>query len=276
MNLDKLVNDFIDLEDSKGRSKETLRAYKNDLLMLLKGLGTINETTLSKRINSLSNYSSNSRMRKLSSLRSFLKWLAEAKILNRDMSIIIGRTKKIQSLPSFLSVDESLQVWKTLDRQNELLLKTIFLLLYGSGLRVSELSSAQFVNLNLSDRTLKVLGKGKKWRKVPLLDETCQILKDRNGKTFLIESKPGVPFSVRELHRRVSHIGKISGILKPLHPHMLRHSCATHLLEGGAHLRSIQEILGHSNLSTTQIYTHVTIDKLANALESKHPFNQKK
>ncbi len=275
------IGDLIDLFSTeigkKFQSKETLRAYRGDLRTffnkdLLKGLETV---PLDQRLGGLTKYEPTSRARKAATLKAFFRWAFEEGYTAKDFSEFLGKYKVHRKLPHFISVDEAFEIWKVLnitpENHNERLL---FLFLYGSGLRVSEAASARTDKVNFSNSTIEILGKGGKYRQCPLLPGTLPMLKAVKKNRYVFENRDGESLNVRTLHRMVQKMGIKAGINRPLHPHMLRHSYATHLLEGGASLRIIQELLGHSSLSTTEQYTHVSTDKLAATLDAKHPLKK--
>jgi len=265
-----LIAKYLNFIEEKYPSKETGRAYASDLKGLLGSLHTLDQDLIIKKVLTLTRYAPATRGRKLAALKGFLRWAFEESHISRDLTPLLGSVKVPRKLPHFLSADEAIHLWTFLKSdtsnagtQNQL----IFLLMYGSGLRVSEVAGLTLDRVNLEKKAVEILGKGKKWRWVPLLDEACMLFK----KLDALET-----FSVRTLHRRIHRMGLKAGLERPLHPHMLRHSFATHLLESGANLRNIQELLGHSSLETTQRYTHVTLDQMAMTLENKHPINSKK
>jgi site-specific recombinase XerD len=277
VDIDDVISKYLEFIDKKYQSKETVRAYHSDLKSFFQPLHEINSASILKGLNSLANYSSASRARKMGTLKTFLKWAFNEKITSSDLSLSLGSVRVPLKLPRFLSVDEAQVVWSKLKEVESLDSKKdqlIFLFMYGSGLRVSEVAGSLREKVAYETGTIEVLGKGKKWRRVPLLKIAIELLPGVCGSTFIFETAEGEAITVRTLHRKIQKMGIRAGLSRPLHPHMLRHSFATHALEGGAHLRTIQDFLGHSSLNTTQKYTHVTIDRLARTLEKNHPLSR--
>jgi integrase/recombinase XerC/integrase/recombinase XerD len=198
--------------------------------------------------------------------------------LERDLSLQVICPKVPKKLPHFLSVDEVLSVLKTFDDKNEVPLKekVLFLLLYGGGLRISEACNLRWSSVHLDQKILRVMGKGNKERVVALPDLTIKNLrrwkKESSFDDYVFGEKPLVQ---RTAYEMVRQSGLRAGLLKPLHPHALRHSFATHLLSSGANLRTLQELLGHESLQATEKYTHLGIDQLARTMESLHPLGKK-
>ncbi|MBK9293056.1 MAG: tyrosine-type recombinase/integrase [Oligoflexia bacterium] len=269
-NIGNLMTIYVTEIEKKFQSSETIRAYKSDLALFFKGhfKGQLIDFPYAKKLSQFSRFEPATRARKVACIKGFLDWAFENGFTSQKLSTSFGTYKVPQKLPDFISVDEALVLLKYLknnsekEAQKNLLL---FLLLYGSGLRVSEVANAKISDVDFKNQTINVLGKGKKFRHTPLLPMALEIIK--NSDTLL-------NLTTRTLHRKVRQMGLQAGITRPLHPHMLRHSYATHLLEGGANLRSIQMLLGHSSLQTTQKYTHISIDKLARDLEDKHPLKK--
>jgi site-specific recombinase XerD len=276
MELTVIISKYLDLIEKKFQSGETFRAYKSDIVQFFKDEVELSRPGIMKRTLSLSHYSPATRARKIAALKNFLHWAYEENYLEEDLTTTFGKTKVPRRLPHYLSADEAILLWKktaedvSSDGYRDQL---IFLLMYGSGLRVSEVAGAETRRVNLQKGVIEVLGKGKKWRWIPMLDEAKRVFSHVSGERFVFENDEGFALNVRTLHRRIRQMGLKAGLSRPLHPHMLRHSFATHLLESGANLRTIQELLGHSSLQTTERYTHITIDKLAQTLEDKHPVN---
>ncbi len=234
--------------------------------------------------------------RKLSSLRSFFKFLQRRSIIATSPMDNISGPKVGKSIPNFLTVD---QVFALLEAPAESDRFThrdqaILELLYSTGIRVAELVAADLDDLDLKGEMLRVRGKGNKERLVPVgrpaveaitayqRGERTALLAERlaKGKTVddqaLFLNNRGGRLTTRSVERFVDKYGQRAGIQTPVTPHALRHSFATHLLEMGADLRSVQELLGHASLSTTQKYTHLTLDHLSRIYDSSHPLGDTK
>ncbi|MCU0590302.1 MAG: tyrosine recombinase XerC [Desulfobacterales bacterium] len=223
--------------------------------------------------------------RKLSTLRSFFKFLVRKGLveLNPVEGILTPRREK--TLPVYLSVDAVFRLLESIetDSLQATRNRAIFETLYSCGLRVSELAGLNVVDLDAAAGTLKVLGKGDRERLVPIgrtaiefIDAYRLMLKAQtgigtmpNGPLFL--NLQGRRLTTRSIARILKKIVTACGILTPVSPHTLRHTFATHLLDAGADLRGVQEMLGHQNLSTTQKYTHVSIDRLMDTYDRAHP-----
>nr|WP_295900553.1 tyrosine-type recombinase/integrase [uncultured Bdellovibrio sp.] len=219
-----------------------------------------------------------SRNRKAATLKSFFSWAFDQGLTERDLSLQIASPKVPKKLPHFLSVDEALSVLKSFDTHKEIPLKekVLFLLLYGGGLRVSEACNLKWSDIQLGQKILRVKGKGSKERVVALPSLTVDVLqrwkKESAFDEFVFGEKP---LNTRTAYEIVRQSGIRAGLLKPLHPHALRHSFATHLLSSGANLRTLQELLGHESLQATEKYTHLGIDQLARTMEKMHPLGKK-
>lgn len=298
------INDWLErfmayLNVNKNASPLTLQAYRNDIMHFLglegirsEGLQAIDHLTLRRYLAWLKakGYSRRSIARKLSATRSFLFYLQKEDQVNSGKWSTVARPKLEKSLPRFMYPHEVIALLEAPDSGTDLGFRdrTIYELIYSSGLRVGELVNLQIHSLQLEDRLVKLYGKGKKERIVPigkvaagLLDEYLQrirpalVAKNKNQRVYdeLFLNKYGDPLSDRGVRdnfrkyiQRVSHKEDIS-------PHSLRHSFATHLLEGGADIRVVQELLGHATISTTQIYTHVTRERLNEVYRSAFPRN---
>jgi site-specific recombinase XerD len=212
-----------------------------------------------------------SRNRKSSTLKSFFGYLFKEGLIQRDLASQIHSPKVPRKIPHFISVDEAvacLQSFKEEEQEEKLL----FLLLYGAGLRVSEACDLKWSNVDLDQRILRIKGKGSKERLVAIPDSVARTLKTSRKKSALsIWQKP---LSTRVAYDWVSQRGIKAGLLRPIHPHALRHSFATHLLASGANLRTLQELLGHASLTATEKYTHLGMDQLARTLEKHHPLKK--
>ncbi len=222
--------------------------------------------------------------RKLASLRTFFQFCQRKGWVNNNPAKEVASPKIPKRVPKFLTIDEVQALLTapdgvdTLGRRD----KAILELLYASGLRVSELVGLNTRDLDLSEGELRVLGKGKKERVVPVGTKACDAIKtymdirpalyptnDGNGALFV--NRQGGRLTARSIERLVNKYLKRCGIQKEVTPHVLRHTFATHLLNAGADMRGIQELLGHASLSTTQKYTHVTLDKVMNVYDEAHP-----
>lgn len=225
--------------------------------------------------------SSASRNRKASTLKSFLSWLYREQYIDKDLASQIIAPKVHKKLPNYISVDEVLSLLKAVKASNEPNKNrdlTLILLLYGGGLRVSEACGLLRKNIKVNERTVKVLGKGEKERIVTVPNVTAQqlnlYLKDYTEKQEHLFGDPPLHPSVA--YKIIRKWGNQAGLLKPLNPHALRHSYATHLLQSGVDLRVLQAALGHESLAATQKYLHLGIDALAQTMEKNHPLGSKK
>ncbi|MCI6271712.1 MAG: tyrosine recombinase [Erysipelotrichaceae bacterium] len=221
--------------------------------------------------------------RNLSSLRSFYKYLNKFEGVKNNPLIFFKNPKKEKKLPSLLLKDEMIKLLKSFDLNCDVDIRNrcIIEVIYACGLRISEATSLKLSKINFDECYLFVIGKGDKERLVPFYPRCKEIiimyintyrnnyLKEEHDYLFI--NKNGKPISNRSVQLMLQDVSIKAGLTKNVHPHMLRHSFATHLLDNGANLRVVQELLGHENLSTTQIYTHVSIDKLNKVIKDSHP-----
>jgi len=289
------------LKNEKNYSPNTIISYKNDLLQLanyfkdfkiIQGdtIKDINRSILRKYIVFLKkcNYSTRSIGRKISTIRSFFKFLLREGILKINPTINLFTPKIDKKLPFFLYLQE---INKLIEAPSAHTIlgkrdRTILELLYGTGMRVGELVNLTIQDIDLNEKTVKVFGKGSKERILPLgnpsikaIQEyiTCRnlFIKDESilegDLNIFLLNRFGGRLSARSIRRIIIKYMKIAGLNKKVSPHVLRHSFATHLLGGGADLRSVQELLGHESLSTTQIYTHITKERLKIVYDKSHP-----
>jgi len=273
-------------------SPHTVAAYRGDLGAFARrcgraGLGSpdaVDRRFLRSYLAALGTlgYARASISRKASSLRAFYRYLARARLIEADPAVRLAAPKLDRRLPRVPSAAGVAELIERLDSSPEGMRDTAVIeLLYGSGMRVSELVGLQVDDIGAETGWIVVWGKGAKQRQVPLgdaaRDALCRYVEsarpallDRSRGTGDGEIEPlflnsaGRPMTTRDVRRVLER-------LAPFSPHALRHACATHLLEGGADLRSVQELLGHASLATTQIYTHLTQDSLRNAFERTHP-----
>ena len=266
-------------------SGHTLSAYKREIFrfadFLQKPLAQGTPQDVTAFISKLrhKNLSSKSIQRNLSAIRSFYSYLLDQEIITTNPATIARSPKVKRRLPKVLDTDQAARL---LDFQpqnaKEKRDKAIIELLYGSGLRLMEVVGLSIKDLDLSAGFVTVLGKGNKVRQVPLgrlcikaLDEWLTEHPSIATDAPLFPSKNGQPISPRTIQKRLKDIAVIQLGDNSLHPHMLRHSYATHMLESSGDLRGIQELLGHNDISTTQIYTHLDFQHLANVYDKAHP-----
>lgn len=218
-----------------------------------------------------------SRNRKVAALKAFFKWMFQEEILTSPLHHSLKAPKVPQKIPHYISMDEALAVIQSLKTDleagrgvhQEL---SLFLLLYGGGLRVSEACQLKWNQLHLEEAQLRILGKGGKERVVSLPSAALNWFKKQPQADVYIWG--ATPLNPRTAYEWIRQRGARAGLLKPLHPHALRHSYATHLLAGGMDLRILQEALGHSSLVATQKYTHLEMDQLARTLSRHHPLSK--
>ena len=306
MPIEKLIRSFIEsLETEKGYAKNTCRGYRRDLdefaFYLVENqiagyrtmpgresfdIEDVNGIHIRSYLGYLHKRNKKSTIaRKLSAVRSFFKFLVKRRVLAENPSDSILTPKQEKTIPAYLSVDEMFRLLDTIQADNILDVRNraIFEVLYSCGIRVSELVGMNNFDVDLKDETIRVLGKGNKERIVPVghkalnavkvyrekLHREWGISKNDPGPLFL--NKNGGRLSARSVARILDKLLKACGLLAPVSPHTLRHTFATHMLDAGADLRVVQELLGHKSLSTTQKYTHVSIDRLIETYDRAHP-----
>ncbi len=216
--------------------------------------------------------------RKISTLRSFFKFLQREKIIQNNPALLLTTPKLDKKLPKFLSEEEMVRfiespsLRKKAGKRDRALLEA----LYSTGIRVSELVGLNVDSVDFIGNVVKVLGKGKKERLVPIGDKALDAIKDylesrKHKTTAIFLNQNGKRLTSRSINNIVDKYIQAGSLKFHISPHVLRHSFAPHLLNRGADLRYVQELLGHANLSTTQIYTHVTTERLKNVYNKAHP-----
>ena len=286
---EKYIEEFIDyLRFEKKYSENTISSYKRDLnkmnSYLKKDFIKLTKADIQKYIQNLSkNESSNTISRTISSLKSFYKFLEINKYTNTNPLTTIISPKTARKLPKVLSEEEvnkllDINLNNDFDYRNKAMLE----LMYSSGLRVSELINLTVNDVDLKNSLVRIFGKGSKERIVPLNDYATEALNNyilyhrpklfkQKESNYLFLNNHGNQMTRQGFFKTLKKIAKEKGIKSELSPHTLRHSFATHLLKYGADLRSIQELLGHSDISTTQIYTHITNEMLEKNYHEYHP-----
>lgn len=300
-----LMEAFIDyLGNQKGYSKHTVRNYHIDLKQFLDFLGAREELTAGEHtglkpeaVNPLiireylgSLYGRLSRTtiaRKLSAVRSFFLFLEKRGLRRGNPAVDISTPKLEKYLPIYLPVDDVFRLLESREQKKPLDLRNLAILevLYSCGIRASELEGLNLSSIDFDERLMSVIGKGNKERIVPIGRKALEAVRNyrvaiqnlRKKTGGLSQDAPlflnfrGGRLSTRSIGRILKKYTIASGLSPEISPHSMRHSFATHLLDGGADLRSVQELLGHKNLSTTQKYTHISLDRLMEVYDKTHP-----
>jgi integrase/recombinase XerD len=274
----------------KGLAANSIEAYTADLSKFIE-FSNASETpsdtdTLRHYLDHLyeTGLSSRSVARHLTTLRNFYGFLLRENQIDRDPTEHLRTARQWQKIPKFLNLEEIDRLIEAPgdSRPNRLRDRAMLELLYAAGLRVSELCRVGMGDLNMSMGIIKTTGKGNKQRLIPVGTEAIRaveqylekgrpaLLKGRASKYLFITARGG-PMTRQCFWKLLTEYGKEAGIFRGLSPHVMRHSFATHLLEGGADLRSVQIMLGHADISTTQIYTHVMRSRLRDTVEKHHP-----
>ena len=282
------ISSFLEyLRVERGASAHTLKAYRTDLDSLERHLQEQDVDLLRAELRHLRMHLARlagerpapaTTRRRLSAFRSFYRWALREGLVGVSPAERLATPKAELSVPRFLDVDEACELVENPVQQGwfQDRNRAILEILYGSGIRVAEAASLNLVDVDLRALLVDVRqGKGRKQRRVPFGPPAADALKawiarrgNRAGALFL--NKDLNRLSVRSMYRIVRDSGVRNG-LSGVHPHALRHSCATHMLAGGADLRAIQEQLGHASLSTTQRYAHVSVEQLINVYRGSHP-----
>lgn len=293
--INNLIEDYLHyLTVERGLSKNTVMSYRNDLIQFASFLqkqqiSSFNnvkrqtvidfmqqETTQKKATSSI--------VRSVTSLRKFFQYLMEEERILQDPMQLIDAPKRKEHLPEVLSTKEVEKLLNSPDTEKKLGLRNraILEVMYATGLRVSEIVNLQLANLHLSMGLIQTLGKGSKERIVPIGDQAIKWVErylqtarpellGRQRSSYLFLNNHGHQLTRQGIWKNLKAEVKKAGINKNVTPHTLRHSFATHILENGADLRIVQELLGHADIATTQIYTHLSKKRLADIYQRYHP-----
>ena len=291
MKINELIDSYLsEIESIRRYSQNTIKSYKTDLNEFLEycndndrlELAKITERFLKTYLMILNEKELDKRSisRKLAAIRSTFKYAFQNDLINENPLSFISNPKSNRKLPEVVSTNLILQIYELAEEseENSELVIVVFELLYGCALRVSELCDLKYSSIDMKRAQVRVLGKGNKMRIVPIGEKSLQILSEYLLKNpvnsyddYLIRTKKNDKLYPRLVHRMINkYLTKVSDIKKKS-PHILRHSAATHMLDNGADLKAVKEILGHENLSTTQIYTHVSIERLKSTYKKSHP-----
>jgi len=291
----ELIDVFLNyLSVERGLSRNTIISYREDLNSYLRFLESRSVDALSKTTKSdITSFmlsqkdrgiAANSIARRLAAIKSFYRFLVRERVLKSDPSSLVDTPKLWKKIPETLSLNEvdALINQPNIRNTQGIRDKAILETLYATGMRVSEAVNLKLDNVNLDVGFLRCIGKGNKERVIPIgakavnslkryLGNSRQALLNKKESEFLFLNRFGKKISRQSLWKVIKKYARQARIKKPIWPHTLRHSFATHLLERGADLRSVQEMLGHSNISTTQIYTHINKDRLKTIHKMFHP-----
>lgn len=294
--MDELIEAFLNyLTVERGLSRNTIVSYSEDLraysgYVKSRSINSFSSTTKNEIVGFMmarkdKGLAANSVARSLAAIRMFYRFLVRERILKADPSSLVDSPKLWKRIPETLSVNEveSLLAAPDLrDRKQGTRDRAILETLYATGMRVSEVVNLKLDNVNMEVGFLRCIGKGDKERIIPLgkkaiisiqryIHDGRPLLLKNKESDFLFVSRFGKKISRQSLWKLIKRYAKLARIKKPMKPHILRHSFATHLLERGADLRSVQEMLGHSNISTTQLYTHINKERLKSIHRMYHP-----
>lgn len=294
-NMEKHINKFIEyLEYEKGYSKKTIINYEKDLELFnnylkqekITKIENINHNTIRKYLTNLhdKNYKSKTIARKISTLRSFFKYNLKNKIIKTNPMTLISNPKQEKTLPKYLKYEDLERMINSIDTSSKegIQNKLIIELLYSTGIRVSELVNIKLKDIKIKENQITILGKGNKER-IVLFGKTAKTVLEQYIKEYkeyyqgnimneyLLINKKGKPLTTNKIELIVKKITRECSLKHNISPHTLRHTFATHMLENGADLKTVQELLGHENLKTTAIYTHVTNERLKHVFINSHP-----
>jgi integrase/recombinase XerC len=291
MHIKNFCQSFLEFSGGVRRySENTIKSYRTDLESFIIFCEENNRTDIEKITDKFikafllslneDGISKRSISRKLASLRGLFNYGFRNDLIKFNPAAYLHNPKSAKVLPEIASVKSIEQIFEIIDNEDEnpLLVKCIFELLYGCSLRVSEVCSLKIMHMNLPQKTLRIKGKGSKTRIIPVGEKSIPVLKEylntnnyKSEDDFALILPNGSALYQKYVYRIVNkYLSKVTDIKKKS-PHILRHSSATHMLDNGADLRVVKEILGHENLSTTQIYTHVSIERLKKTYKKSHP-----
>ena len=292
--MDDEIKEFLDyLEFEKKFSLYTVDNYDKDITEFKEYL-VMNNINSFKKVDYIlvrkylvflyeKKYKNTTICRHISSLRSFYKYLLGNKLINENPMELISLPKKEQRLPNFLYYNDLEKLLETPDQSTSIGLrdKLIFEILYSTGVRVSELVNIKVKDIDFENKSIRIFGKGKKERIVLFGDQALKLINvylDQRGfsSEYLILNNRGNKITTRGVDLIIHKNSLKSGLKNKITPHTMRHTFATHMLNDGANLLTVQELLGHENLKTTQVYTHVSNERLRNVYLNAHPRARKK
>ena len=297
--LSNLIEQFLESLRTQYYSENTLRAYEQDLMLFLEfcqeyegvdvvEIELIDKLTIRHFLGMLLEQQQSRKTvgRRLAAIKSMYKWVLRQGITEKNPTLSVPLPKEQKRLPAYLDPDEIAAMMELPETETFIGARdrAMLELLYSTGLRISELASLTYGQINQRQQTLRVLGKGSKERVVPYSDIAqhwldhyfskrailCERSAIKSGERVFLSSRKS-PLSVRQIRNRITKFLTAVSEQSHLSPHTLRHSFATHLLDNGADLRAVKDLLGHENLSTTQIYTHVEINRLKSVYQQAHP-----
>lgn len=298
-----LLNTWLKEREIQNQSKHTLQAYARDVNDFLEfcaqqqlALQDVEATDLRQFLAAKveqHGLSSSSLQRMLSSIRQFMKWAEQARYLAFNPADDFQLKRQSRPLPGMVDIETINQILDqpapATEAQQQMWLrdKAILELLYSSGLRLAEIQSLRIKDIDFNRQLLRITGKGNKTRVVPFGSKAKSSLMqwleiyplwqgDFVADANVFITRTGQPLGARQIENRVKSQAQRAGVNVDLHPHLLRHCFASHMLSNSGDLRAVQEMLGHSNLSTTQIYTHIDFDRLAQIYDQAHPRAQTK
>ena len=293
--MDKLIQKFIEyLEYEKGYSKKTIISYENDLELFnnylkenkINSIKNIDYNTIRKYLSHLhdNKYEASSVSRKISALRSFFKYNIKEQTITNNPMTLISNPKKEKKLPKYLNYEEIEKLINSIeiDTKEGIQERLIIELLYSTGIRVSELVNIKIKDIKIKENQINILGKGNKERIVLFGEKAKEIIKiylntykdefkGNISNQYLLINKKGKQLTTNKVELIVKDVLRKSALKINIFPHTLRHTFATHMLDSGADLKSVQELLGHENLKTTAIYTHISNERLKQVFLNSHP-----
>ena len=293
--IDSIESFMLTLEKERNFSLHTIKAYKNDLnrfnyflnnILSRKKLAKINRNDIRKFLAEEydNGYSSKTVARRLATIKSYFKYLVKTELIQENISIHINSPKVPKKLPNFVDKNliDTLMNTPSLDTHIGIRDRAVLELFYSTGMRLSELVNMNIGDFEINKKLIRVIGKGNKERMIPYGRTAESAIKNylkirnislkpafANKPLFVNSSEKRI--SKRTIQRRMNNYIKIVADGKRIGPHLLRHTFATHLLDNGADIRAVKDLLGHSSLSSTQIYTHVSIEKLKKDYTQAHP-----
>ena len=293
--IDSIESFMLTLEKERNFSLHTIKAYKNDLnrfnyflnnILSRKKLKKINRNDIRKFLAEEydNGYSSKTVARRLATIKSYFKYLVKTELIQENISIHINSPKVPKKLPNFVDKNliDTLMKTPSLDTHIGIRDRAVLELFYSTGMRLSELVNMNIGDFEINKKLIRVIGKGNKERMIPYGRTAESAIKNylkirnlslkpafANKPLFVNSSEKRI--SKRTIQRRMNNYIKLVADGKRIGPHLLRHTFATHLLDNGADIRAVKDLLGHSSLSSTQIYTHVSIEKLKKDYTQAHP-----